>query len=253
MSHHGPALVDAAWAQQHLTTRRPLRRGRCRHDQLRAEPHPGRGRLELDQPACRRHPSRHRLARGLQQAPVGARHRPGDDDRPVRRQQQLVRCLGVLAAPALRPAPPPHPRRRSQVLAGQRPAAVDRRAELCGDRHRAPRARLLASRVPRRHPAATGRQRAGPRRRALARRVQRRDHRAPGHERDRPARGPHPRRRDDPVGADRQGGRHVQGRGRPASPVRGQGCDGRQGHHRLLPDRRALVPLVVRPPRAPRL
>ena len=52
---------------------RPLRRGRRRHDGLRAEPPPGRGRLELDEPAGRRHPPRHRRPRGLQQAPVRAR------------------------------------------------------------------------------------------------------------------------------------------------------------------------------------
>ncbi len=37
----------------------------------------------------------------------------------------------------------------------------------------------------------------------------------PGHERDRPARRAHPGRRVDPVGPDRQGGRHVQGRRGP--------------------------------------
>ena len=35
--------------------------------------------------------------------------------------------------------------------------------------------------------------------------------------------------------------------------LRGQGRHGRQGHHRLLPDRRAIQPLVVRPARAARL
>ena len=40
---------------------------------------------------------------------------------------------------------------------------------------------------------------------------------------------------------------------RSSLALRGQGHRGRQGHHRLLPDRRAVEPLVVRPPRAARL
>ena len=47
--------------------------------------------------------------------------RPGHDDRAVRRQQQLVRRLGVLAAEAVRPPRRAHPQRRAQVLARQRP------------------------------------------------------------------------------------------------------------------------------------
>ena len=50
-------------------------------------------------------------------------HRPGHDDRPLRRQQQLVRRLGLLAAEAVRPPRRPDPQRRPQVLARQRPAA----------------------------------------------------------------------------------------------------------------------------------
>ena len=73
-----------------------------------------------------------------------------------------------------------------------------------------PEADFSAARLPRRHPAASRRRRARARRRPFAGRVQRRDHRAPGHERDRPACRPHPGRRVDPVGPDRQGGRHVQ-------------------------------------------
>ena len=157
---------------------RPLRRGRRRHDGLRAEPPPGRGRLELDQPAGRRDPARHRRPRGLQQAAVRVRDRAGHDDRPVRRQQQLVRRLGVLAAQAVRPPRRPHPQRRPQVLARQRPRPERRRAVLRPDRLPAPRARLQPARLPRRHPAAPRRPGAGARRRPLAGRVQRRDHRA---------------------------------------------------------------------------
>ena len=42
----------------------------------------------------------------------------------------------------------------------------------------------------------------------------------------------------------------LQGRRRAAGALRGQGRDRRQGRHRLLPDRRALEPLVVRAARA---
>ena len=47
-------------------------------------------------------------------------HRARHDDRPVRRQQQLVRGVGLLAAQAVRPPRRPDPQRRTQVLAGQR-------------------------------------------------------------------------------------------------------------------------------------
>ena len=63
---------------------------------------------------------------------------------------------------------------------------------------------------PRRHPAAAWRCGAGPRRRPLAGRVQRRDHRSARSERDRSASRPDPRRRVDPVGPDRPRGWHVQ-------------------------------------------
>ena len=104
---------------------------------------------------------------------------------------------------ALRPRQPAPPQRRPQVLARQRPAAVDRRAGLRGDRLRAARGRLRAARVPRRHPAARRRLVAGARRRPQPGRVQRRGHRPSGHDRDRAARRPHPGRRLDPVGPDR--------------------------------------------------
>ena len=139
MSHHGYATRQRP-RRQRLGARPPdrpegpLRRGRRRHDRLRAEPHPGRRRLELDQPAGRRDPPRHRRPRGLQQAAVRVRDRAGHDDRPVRRQQQLVRGLGVLAAQAVRPPRRPDPQRRAQVLARQGPRARGRRAVLRADR-----------------------------------------------------------------------------------------------------------------------
>ena len=56
-----------------------------------------------------------------------------------------------------------------------------------------------------------------------------------------------------PWAPDRPRGRHVQELGRAPVAVRGEGRHARQGRHRLLPDRRAVEPLVVRPPRAARL
>ena len=66
--------------------------------------------------------------RGFLEAAVRVGHRARHDDRPLRRQQQLVRGLGVLAAQAVRPRGRPDPQRRAQVLARQRPAAHHRRA-----------------------------------------------------------------------------------------------------------------------------
>ena len=139
-------LVSADWAK--AAPRRsegPLRRSRRRHDRLRPEPPAGRRRLELDEPARRRNPPRHRQPRGLLEAPLGVGDRPRHDDRPLRRQQQLVRRLGVLAAQAVRPRRRPDPQRRAQVLARQRPAADDRRAVQRGDRLPASRSPTSAS------------------------------------------------------------------------------------------------------------
>ena len=147
----------------------------------------------------------------------------------------------------------PDPQRRSQVLARQRAAALDRRAGLPGERLPAARGRLLAAGLPEGHPAAARGLGLRPRRRPLAGRVQRRGHRAARHDRDRPAGRPHPGRRVHPVGPDGPRGRHVQEPRRARGAVRGEGRDARQGRHRILPDRRAVEPLVVRPPRAARL
>ena len=119
------ALVSPEWAQQHLDrSRRPLHRGGRGHGRIRAEPHPGRRGLELDQPAVRRHPPRHR--------------------QPRRPRRRCCRAVGHRArtptscstATTTTGSPPgrtgsssctagskvEHPQRRSQVLAGQRPA-----------------------------------------------------------------------------------------------------------------------------------
>ena len=78
------------------------------------------------------------------------------------------------------------------------------------------------------------------------RRVQRRGHRPSRHDRDRAAGGSHPGRRVDPVGPAGPRGRHVQERRGADGPVRRQGRRGRRRHHRVLPDRGAVVAVVVR-------
>ena len=59
---------------------------------------------------------------------------PDTHDRPVRRQQQLVRGVGLLAAQAVRPSRRPDPQRRAQVLARQGPGAERRRPVVRADR-----------------------------------------------------------------------------------------------------------------------
>ena len=98
--------------------------------------------------------ARHRQPRGPGQAAERVGHRPGHDDRALRRQQQLVRRLGVLAAQAVRRREREDPQRRAQVLARREPADDDRRPELRADRHRAADRRLQPSRLPRRRPRA---------------------------------------------------------------------------------------------------
>ena len=125
MSHHGPALVDADWAQQHLSDP-DVRFVEVDVDTTAYEQSHIPGAVAWNWTS--------QLADGVRRdiasredfssaAVASAGIGPDTHDRAVRRQQQLVRGLGVLAAQALRPAPRQHPRRRSQVLAGQRPAA----------------------------------------------------------------------------------------------------------------------------------
>ena len=150
---------------------RSLRRGRRRHHRLRPEPHPRRRRLELDQPAGRRRPPRHRRPRGVQRR-CSAKSGIGPDthDRALRRQQQLVRRLGLLAAAAVRA------RERcacSTAAASSGSTTTCRCRPTCrptpATGYELPRGRLLAARVPRRHPAARRRRGARARRRPLAR------------------------------------------------------------------------------------
>ena len=167
----------------------------------------------------------------------------GHPHRALRRQQQLVRRVGLLAAQAARLDERQPAQRRPQVLARQRPAhdastcprTTPRGITVAG-------ARLRAARLPRRHPAAPRRPGAGPRRRPLARRVQRRGHRAPRHDRDRAARPGTSRAR--PRRRGRRPSTRTARSSRPtscAAHYAAKGVTGGQGHHRLLPHRRALA------------
>ena len=90
-------------------------------------------------------------------------HRQQDDHRALRRQQQLVRRLGVLAAEDLRPRGRAHHGRRPQEVAGRRPrsrAPTSRRSP--AKTYKASGAGSVAARVPARS-AAGGRRRRRPR------------------------------------------------------------------------------------------
>ena len=83
---------------------------------------PGRRRLELDDRALRHARARHRAGQEARGAARQDRHRQQDRDRPLRRQQQLVRRVGVLAAEDLRPRGRADHGRRPQEVAGRRRA-----------------------------------------------------------------------------------------------------------------------------------
>ena len=181
-------------------------------------------------------------------------HRPGHDDRPVRRQQQLVRGVGVLAAQAVRPPRRPDPQRRAQVLARQRPAAdasTCRRYAPTGYQLPEPDFSLRAFRddiLPRlgdaelalvdvRSPAEFNGEIIAP----------------PGMSETAQRAGHIPGAASIPWAQTvSEDGTFKSARGARGA-VRGQGRHARQGRHRLLPDRRALEPLVVRAARAARL
>ena len=191
---------------------RPLRRGRRRHRRLRAEPPARRGRLELDQPALRRRPARHRQPRRpLERSCRDVGHRPGHPHRALRRQQQLVRGLGVLAAQAAR---------RRRTSASSTAAASTGSTTACPSRvdvpvvrahgHQPAGARLRAARLPRRHPAAP---RATPTSRSwtCARPAEFNGEviAPPGMTETAQRGGPHPWRGLGALGADGQRGRHA--------------------------------------------
>ncbi len=225
MSNH-PVLVDANLGPgpPHRSIR-ALRRGRRRHDLLRAEPSARRRGLELDQPAGRRDPARHRrpgrlLAGCCRPAGIGP-------DTTIVLYGDNNNWFAAWAYWQLKL----YGHDDVRILDGGRkywldhglPITTDVPADpASGYRLPEPDFALRAFRddiLPR-----LGRQRARAGRRPVAGRVQRRAHRPSRPERDRPAGRPHPGRRLDPVGPGGPRGRHVQEprrAGRACTPRRG--------------------------------
>ena len=176
----------------------------------------------------------------------------GDDTRrPVRRQQQLVRRLRLLVLQALRPRGRQAARRRSKEVGARLARAGRRAAEPRGDVvHRQGAGPL--------HPCLPRRDRRGHRRQNLVDvRSPRRVRRSPARPGAPPAgagtaRGPHPDRSQRPVEQGGQRRRHLPlGRRAEGDLQRGR-CRLVEGHDRLLPDRRALQPHLVRAQGDPR-
>ena len=127
---------------------RSRRRSGCGYDGVRPGPRARGGRLELDDRALRYPDARHHPAQEARGAARQERYRQQDDDHPVRRQQQLVRRVGVLAAEDVRARGRPHDGRRTEEMAGRGPGAVDRQAQRRGEDVQGERAGPVAARVP---------------------------------------------------------------------------------------------------------
>ena len=149
------------------------------------------------------------------------RHRQQDDHRPVRRQQQLVRGLGVLAAEDVRPRGRPHDGRRPQEVAGRRPRAVAPTSRRLREDLQGERARRVAARVSAGSAAGVGGQEGGARRRAQSRRSSpARSSRRPDFRKPASAAATFPGAKSIPVGQGLQRRRHVQERRRAEGAVR---------------------------------
>ena len=171
---------------------------------------PGCGRLELDHRALRHARPRHRPGEEARGAARQERHRQQDDHRALRRQQQLVRRVGVLAVQGLRPQGRPHHERRAEEVARGRTRPDHRQADVPGGDLQGRRAGSVAARVPAGGAAGGRRQEGGARRRPQPAGVHRRDPRAARTARNLPARRPHPRREEHPLGQGLQRRWHVQ-------------------------------------------
>ena len=123
-----PVLVTTDWLAEHLGDGARRRRSRREPGPLRRGAHPGRDQAALARRSAgpgRARPRREgrvRAAHGL------ARDLQRDDDRPLRRQEQLVRRVRVLVPQDLRPRGRAHPRRRTPEVDRREPRADDRRA-----------------------------------------------------------------------------------------------------------------------------
>src|SRR6266702_3162586 len=151
-----------------------------------------------------------------------------DHGDPVRRQQQLVRGLRVLAAAAVWTRGREADERRPREVGGGRATAGD------GPPHRA------SQQLPGGEEGHAGG-------RALEAGVRGGDHRAARDDGDGAAGRPHSRREEHSVGPGRRAGRDLQAARRAAAALQGREGDRREGRgHRLLPHRRAVQPHLVR-------
>ena len=169
------SLVTTDWVAQHLNDPKgPPHRGRCRHRRLRYRPRARRRRLELEErPRDARRPRRRRQ-RGHREAALPGRRRQGHDDRPLRRQQQLVRRLRPLAAQVLRRREREADERRPQEVGRRGPPDRHRQAEPQGYELQGVRPRQEDPHLPRGRPQELRQEGRRPRRRARAEGVLRR-------------------------------------------------------------------------------
>ncbi|CAA9338208.1 MAG: Thiosulfate sulfurtransferase, rhodanese, partial [uncultured Frankineae bacterium] len=231
--------------------RHRVRRGRRGRVRLRRRAPQERRTPGLDQGAAAAGRPRPHRPRRLLGADEREGHRQRLDRRALRRQQQLVRGLRLLAVQAVRPRERQAARRRPQEVGARRARAGPVRPRAGHDLLRREGPRPVDPGVPRRGRRLDRGEE--PRRRAQPRRVQRQDQGSGA-----PAAGAvaarrsHPDRDQHPV---EQGGgrrRHVPLRRRAGQAVRRGELPGRHADHRLLPHRRALLAHLVRAARAAR-
>ena len=241
------SLVTAQWVEDHLDDpeHRPDR-GRRGHHRLRQGPHQGRHQARLDHRPAGPGPPRLRQQGAVRGAAVRARRRQRRHRRALRRQQQLVRRLRLLVLQALRPRGRQAARRRPQEVGARLPRA-DRRAAQPRRRRRTPR----RSRTTRSAPSATR-----PSRRSACKNLV--DVRSPDEYAGRllaPAHLPQEqaqRAGHIPTAANVPWSKAANDDGTFRSDdelkelYTEAGVDWEQGHHRLLPHRRALLAHLVR-------
>ena len=130
-------LVETDWLEEHLDDP-AIRVIEVDEDTdgLREGPHPGRGRAGTGRPTCTPRSAATTSTRPALGAAVEGRRRRRHDRDPVRRQQQLVRRLRLLAAEAPRVRRREAAERRPQEVGAREPRADAGRAVVRPDRVR---------------------------------------------------------------------------------------------------------------------
>ena len=228
------------------------RRGRRGHRRLRQEPHQGRGPAGLEEGPAGPGPPRLREQGAVRGAAVRARHRQRRHRRALRRQQQLVRGLRLLVLQALRPRRRQAARRRPQEVGAGLPRAGR------PSRRRAPATTYTAKDQDRSIRAFRDEVEAAIGQKNLV------DVRSPDEFAGRllaPAHLPQEQAQRNghiPTAANIPWSQTANDDGTFKSDdeltklYEDKGVDLGEGHHRLLPDRRAVVAHLVRAARAPR-